>query len=86
MRSRSNWKVLTNCDAEVVIKDLNTSSMSVTNDAENVVFDLYDRGALWHGKRLLYFDSNGDLDEIVHEHGRFVDFRILSEAERSGRA
>jgi hypothetical protein len=31
-------------------------------------------GKLWHGRRLLYFDSEGELDENVHDKGRFARF------------
>jgi hypothetical protein len=47
---------------------------SVTNAIEVVVAELYAAGRLVDGRRLLYFDSTGELDEIVHEAGRFVHF------------
>ena len=47
------------------IRDLNLGRMSVTNDAENVVANLRKHGILEDGRRLFYYDSEGDLDEIV---------------------
>ena len=49
--------------------------MSVTNDAENVVEHLVMTGKLSHGQRLFYYDSEGDLSELVVENGRFVGFK-----------
>lgn len=58
----------------VVIADVGTTQMSVTNDAEAVVRDLHERGAL-RGRRLFYYDSEGRLDELVHDgRGVFVNF------------
>ncbi len=48
---------------------------TVTNDVEYVVDELYYANQLPAGRRLLYYDSDGNLDEIVHEAGRFVGFR-----------
>ena len=48
--------------------------MSVTNDAENVVAELFENGLLNNGKRLFYYDSEGQLDEILHEEGKFTGF------------
>ena len=53
--------------AQVVIRDLGPwhQHYTVTNDAENVVAKLHEAGQLTDARRLLYFDSRGDLDEIV---------------------
>lgn len=49
-------------------------SMSVTNDAENVVRYLHDEGLLRH-ERLVYRDTMGCWDEIRHDGaGRFQGF------------
>lgn len=68
---------------EIVEEDANTltirdisgpTQLSVTNDAEAVVKNLHDTGSL-KGRRLLYFDSYGDLDELKHDgKGTFLDF------------
>ena len=47
---------------------------SVTNDAEAVVESLTREGLLPADRRLFYYDSDGQLDEIVHKDGAFVGF------------
>ena len=47
---------------------------SVTNDAENVVADLVASGFLPDGRRLFYYDSQGQLDEILVRNGKFAGF------------
>lgn len=67
------------CDVElhavtedtVFLVDADRGNMSVTNDAENVLQWCKSR---WPGKRVVYCDSMGLWDEIVHESGRFVKF------------
>ena len=48
---------------------------SVTNAAEWVVERLVQRGDLRPGQRLLYYDSDGVLDEIVVKDGKFAGFK-----------
>lgn len=55
----------------VFIRDLNLGNRSVTNDAENVVKEI---NTLFPGKRIIYKDSNGDWDELLHTDGRFEGF------------
>ena len=48
--------------------------LTITNGAEDVVEALCAR----LGKRgLFYYDGDGQLDEIVHEGGRFVGFKAV---------
>ena len=49
--------------------------MTVTNNAEAVVEDLVSRGKLPPGRRLMYYDSEGELDEIVVHDGAFAGFK-----------
>ncbi len=59
---------------KVVISDIGTTHTSVTNDAENVVKELHQKGIL-KAHRLFYYDSTGRLDELRHDgHGRFTGF------------
>ena len=48
--------------------------MTVTNNAEAVVEELRADGMLPDGRRLLYFDSEGKLDEILIRDGKFAGF------------
>jgi hypothetical protein len=58
----------------LVIKDVGRDAKSVTNDAENVVRDLVKQGHLPAGRRLLYYDSMGQLDELLIKDGKFAGF------------
>lgn len=58
-------------DKWVIIEDLN-GQMSVTNDAEAVVKDLINLGyGTYH---ILYKDSMGHWDELIHNGQEFTDF------------
>lgn len=50
---------------------------TVTNDAENVVETLIKAGLLTEGRPLYYFDTEGQLDEILIEDKHFIGFRTL---------
>lgn len=57
------------------IRDIgHETGKSVTNDAEWVVEQLHAKGLLPEGRRLLYFDSEDMLSEIMHKNGVFVGF------------
>ena len=60
----------------LVIRDIGPwdRDLSVTNDAENVVARLAADGRLPKGRRLFYYDSDGQLDELVHDNGKFTRF------------
>jgi len=60
----------------LVIRDLGpwTEHPTVTHDVASVVRELFDKALLPPGRRLFYFDSAGDLDEIVVDGARFVHF------------
>lgn len=57
---------------KVFIVDLDNGSMSVTNDAENVVAYLYER---FGDRRFIYCDTMKRWDELVHDHGKFLNFK-----------
>ena len=61
----------------LVIRDLGPwdQCKTVTNDAEHVVKLLFEQGYLHPGRKLHYFDSGGQRDEIQHDgHGHFRGF------------
>ncbi len=74
MACRSDFQVVSTTPDCVTIRDLDLGRMSVTNDAEAVVAHLRKCGILRDGKRLLYYDSQGDLDEIVWRTDGSVSF------------
>lgn len=61
----------------LIIRDVGDGTvLSVTNDADRVVEKLRAIGCLRKGRRLMYYDSENNLDEIVIENGRFAGFRL----------
>ncbi len=58
----------------LVVRDLGPWSehRTITNDAERVVEELAEY--LPDGRRLFYYDSQNQRDEIIVSHGRFVGF------------
>lgn len=71
MRSRFYVQEVT--DDAVYIVDLanECGTMSVTNDAENVVANIAQE---YSNKRIIYRDTDGQWDELVHDNGRFLRF------------
>lgn len=51
--------------------------MTITNAAESVVKCLLDSKELTQGMRLLYWDTDGRLDELVFNEQGFVRFNLL---------
>lgn len=56
----------------IFIRDLD-QGVTVTNDAEAVVAEL---NKYYPGKRIVYRDTIGGWDELVHENGVFTRFSI----------
>lgn len=71
---RANYTVVSDTPEQLIIRDEGPWDRhpTVTNDAENVVKELAPQLG---SRRLLYIDSEGDMDELAHEHGRFIGFR-----------
>jgi hypothetical protein len=63
---RASYRIEEQTDEKVVIRDVGRECMSVTNDAEAVVRDLQRNGML-DKRRLFYYDSDGQLDELKHD-------------------
>lgn len=75
--NRSSYRIVEDIPGQpLVIEDVgrHDHQPTVTNDAENVVWDLHEKGRLPKGRRLLYYDSEGRLDELLHEDGQFSGF------------
>ena len=58
----------------VIIRDVGPWNQhgTVTNEAERVVTELV---PMLRGRRLFYYDSAGDLDELVIRNGKFAGWR-----------
>lgn len=69
---RADYRMDRVTDNAVFITDLNQGGMSVTNDADAVVAEIFvDFG----NKRIFYVDSDNNHDELVHHLGRFHTFK-----------
>lgn len=72
-RARAHFRVIEETPKAVLIRDIGPWNLhpTVTNDAEAVVDYLL---PLLKGRRLFYFDSEGDLDELLVRDGKFSGF------------
>ena len=61
------------------IVDNNDSSKSVTNDAEHVCYELHQT---FPDYRVIYRDTEGRWDELVHDKGRFLRFAPVKPPRR----
>ena len=83
MAIKSDFKIVKDEKDFLLIQDTcKVNFMSVTNDAENVVFGLRLSKRLKNGQRLYYVDSQGSLDEIFWDKNGFKDFGSLLESEQ----
>jgi hypothetical protein len=73
MTVRSRFYVQDVTEEAVFIVDLanECNTMSITNDAENVVANV---AQAFGNKRIVYKDTMGQWDELIHENGVFVRF------------
>jgi len=73
MNRHAHYEVVDDRADALVIRDLGPwdRHMTVTNDAEWVVEQLASRLA---GRRLFYYDSDGELDELIVRNGWFAGF------------
>jgi len=80
--SSANYVIIARHPDRLIIRDMGPWDQfkTVTNAAEIVVEELFANGDLARGQRLLYYDSESDLAEIVlDERGRFAGFRPAGE-------
>lgn len=72
--NRSRYELVESTPDRIVIRDIGPWDQfkTVTNDAENVVED---HASILHGRRLFYYDSDGDLVELLVTRGHFVGFK-----------
>lgn len=73
MASReANYQVVESTDERIVLRDVGPWDryMTITNAAESVVAGLGDIG----NRRVFYYDSEGELTELVVKNGQFAGF------------
>lgn len=75
--SRAYYNISKVTADKVFITDDGVDVMSVTNDAECVVREI---AGAYPGKRIIYRDSMGQWDELLHKNGEFVDFARYTES------
>ena len=76
MSRPANFEIVKIRPESVTIRDIGPwdRCLTVTNDADNVVAEMFRMGALLPEQRLFYYDTDGQLDELVHKNGKFVGF------------
>jgi len=72
--NHAKYEIIDNTEHLITIIDVGLTCISVTNDAEWIVSDLSKKGYLTEGKKLRYFDSSGENDEILVRNGIFAGF------------
>ena len=70
---KSKFYIAQETDEYIYIIDLGIDTKSVTNDVENVLSFLSEYNNLGN-RRLIYWDSDSRIDEIIHENGVFKRF------------
>jgi hypothetical protein len=69
-------------DGILVLVDANAGDRSITNDAEAVIADLAQQYDLaFTNYAVIYRDTDGIWDELVHADGRFAGFQPLRQTE-----
>lgn len=73
MPSKANYDVVEQTGDYVVIRDLGpwTNYQTITNAAEEVIKELL---PTLEGRRLYYYDSSGDIGELMISDGGFAGF------------
>ncbi len=76
MGAHANYTIVLDGGDRLIIRDDGpwNKHYTVTNDAEWVVEQLAPH---LNGRRLLYFDSEGELDELVVKNGKFHGFKAV---------
>ncbi len=69
--ARADYSIVQVTDSVVFISDDDAGGMSVTNDAEAVVGEV---ARNYLNRRIVYRDSTGQWDELLHRNGEFRGF------------
>lgn len=73
MKVRARYDFAAETSDYVFIIDRNDGARSVTNDAEAVVEEM---NKDFPGKRVIYRDTDGRWDELLHCNGKFISFAL----------
>lgn len=76
----ANFEILFQDKSKVMLVDLGPWDQypTITNAAEGVVETM---APMLNGRKLLYYDSDGELTELVVKDGRFAAFGIIDKKE-----
>jgi hypothetical protein len=80
IKIRSNFTIVQIVFGAVFLVDNCDDQMSVTNDAENVVHYVL---SIYPKRRIIYRDTDGNWDELVHNGIDFTNFAPLSSEDRA---
>ena len=70
---RASYRVLEDTPGSILIQDEGVG-MSITNDAEAVIEHLIQRGLVTPSKIVLYQDTEGNVDKLLHDGQKFIGF------------
>ncbi len=75
VNNRANYLIEVDAPEYMILRDMGpwTEYKTITNAVELVVEELHALGRLTD-QGLYYYDSSGDLDQIVHHNGEFKRF------------
>lgn len=76
-RLRCRFHTTFNPSLKVVALQDHDAGMSITNDAENVIEWLFEQNLLREDEHVVYRDTDGVWDELLHKDGKFIGFRLL---------
>jgi hypothetical protein len=76
MGKHANFAIVEDTARHLLIRDIGPWNVypTVTNDAEEVVKKL---APILGDRRLFYFDSEGELDELLVNNGHFAGFAVV---------
>lgn len=63
---------------EMILIEDTGEGMSITNDAENVVQEVHGEVGL-SGRVLMYRDTEGRIDQLLHQDNRFTMFKLVDD-------
>lgn len=73
---KANYAILSNDNTHITLEDIGPWNiyLTITNDIDNIVSDLYKKSLLTNEKEFSYIDSDGFVTYIKHKDGKFISF------------